>query len=368
MDNKKPYLTEETAIKAMRDFFRAKPFIVFGSGMSCALDERFGMNALKKVLVERIQKLNLADRKKSEWDTVISQLDNAVDLENALNAVSDKDLLKHIIKITGDFIAEIDKIYAYRIAGGKIQWPATRLFKKLVDTLPEGDRILHVLTPNYDMLFEYACDAAGIPYTNGLFGGVERRKDWEAVSRAMSEPERICRNRKMKTVYKHKKHIRLYKVHGSLNFFFHQNSFIENDAWMWAPPDFAERVIITPGLSKYQMLQKYRQELLQSADVAIDRATHFLFLGYGFNDSHLEEYIKRKLITQTCQGLIVTRDSNERIESLLKQSDNLWLVCKMEDETANGTRIYNKQYEDWLMLSNKSIWDIGEFTTQILGG
>ncbi len=264
--------------------------------------------------------------------------------------------------------ADLDKEFAFRIASGTSQWPAVRMLKKLVETLPEGDRILHVLTPNYDMLFEYACDFAGISYTNGLFGGVERKKDWRAVDRALLEPEHICHGRKMKRVYRHKKHVRLYKVHGSLNYFFHRNAVIENNAWMWNPPDFAERVMITPGLSKYQTLQRYRQELLQSADAAIDMATHFLFLGYGFNDTHLEEYIKRKLITQACHGLIVTRDSNPRIESLLSQSENLWLVCKTADPAINGSRIFNKQYSDGLVLTGKNLWDIGAFTTEILGG
>ncbi|HBK58518.1 MAG TPA: hypothetical protein DDZ37_04090 [Spirochaetaceae bacterium] len=367
MDNK-PCLTEEIAIKAIREFFRNKPFIVFGTGMSCALDERFGMNALQKALIEEIQKLALTGTKKTEWDAVISALNNGTDLENALNSVSDQDLLKQLTRITGDFIAEIDKTYAYRIANGESQWPATMILKKLVDTLPEGDPILHVLTPNYDMLFEYACDAAGIPYTNGLFGGVERRKDWQAVDRALKEAKQICQNRKMKIIYKHKKHVRLYKVHGSLNYFFHRNIVIENDAWMWNPPDYAERVMITPGLSKYQTLQRYRQELLQTADAEINKASLFLFLGYGFNDVHLEEYIKRKLIAQQCHGLIITKDSNARIESLLQQSDNLWIVCKMQEQNANGSRVYNKQYSDWLMLPDKKLWNIGEFTRQILGG
>ncbi|NLY02138.1 MAG: hypothetical protein GXY83_39140 [Rhodopirellula sp.] len=361
-----PPLTEDAAVDALRSFFRNKPFLFFGTGMSCALDIRFGMFALKDALIAGIQRCALTAAQKIEWDAVVSALNNGTDLENALNSVNDQDLLKILTGLTGDFIAGFDKDYAYRIAAGESQWPATGIVKRLVDTLPEGDRILHALTPNYDMLFEYACDVVGVSYTNGLFGGVERRKDWKAVDRAMLEPEQICQGRKMRTVYKPRKHVRLYKVHGSLNYFFHRNAVIENDAWMWNPPDYAERVMITPGLSKYQTLQRYRQELLQSADAAIDRATHFLFLGYGFNDGHLEEYIKRKLITQASHGLVITRDSNERIESLLAQSDNLWLVCKMENE--DGTRIYNKQYPDWLTLPGRSLWDICEFTKQILGG
>lgn len=363
-----PTLTEDIAVEALRNFFREKPFLFFGTGMSCAVDTHFGMRALQEALVKGIENCTLTNAQKTEWAAVASALESGTDLENALNSVNDSDLLKALTEITGSFVAGLDQEFAYQIAQGMTEWPANRLLKKLVDTLPEGDRILHALTPNYDMLFEYACDFACIPYTNGFFGGVERKTDWKAVDRAFLESEKICQSKKMKTIFRHKKHVCLYKVHGSLNYFFHRNIVVENNAWMWSPPDFAERVMITPGLSKYQTLQRYRQELLQSADAAIDKAAHFLFLGYGFNDNHLEEYIKRKLVTQACHGLIVTRDSNPRIEFLLGQSNNLWLVCStMDDQTGTGTRIYNKQYGE-LILPGKQLWDIREFTTRIFGG
>lgn len=360
-------LTEDIAIKAIRDFFKGKPFLFFGTGMSCALDSRFGMNALKDVLVAAMESRNLTDTQKAEWQTVNLALQNGNDLENALNSVSDPDLLTDVTEIIGSFVADIDQDFAYRIAQGAVEWPAIRLLKRLVDTLPEGDRVLHVLTPNYDMLCEYACDYAGIHYANGFSGGVERKIDWKATDCSMRTVERITYGRKIQSICKHRKHVRIYKVHGSLNYFFHRNAVIENNAWIWNPPAFAARVIITPGLSKYQTLQQYRQELLQSADTAIDRATHFLFLGYGFNDNHLEEYIKRKLISQACHGLIVTRDLNSRILSLLEQSPNIWLVCKTENTDREGTRILNMQYADWLVLPDKLLWDIAEFTKRILG-
>lgn len=361
-------LTEDVVINALRDFFRGKPFLIVGTGMSCAVDARFGMPALKDALLRGIETRTLTGSQRTDWEAVSLSLADGTDLETALNSVSDPDLLKTLTEVTGAFIAIIDQDLAFRISEGLVEWPAIRLVRKLVETLPEGDRILHVLTPNYDMLCEYACDFERIPYTNGLFGGIERKTDWKAVDRALLEPAQICHSKRMKTTYRHKKHIRLYKVHGSLNYFFHRDTLIENNAWMWKPPEFADRVMITPGLSKYQTLQKYRQELLQHADAAIEKATHFLFLGYGFNDTHLEEYIKRKLITQSCHGLIVTRDSNSRIEALLAQSDNLWLVCKIGDDAGDGTRVFNKKYSGWLMLPDKALWNIGEFTTQILGG
>jgi hypothetical protein len=136
--------------------------------------------------------------------------------------------------------------------------------------------------------------------------------------------------------------------------------------WIWNPPSFIRRVIVTPGASKYQVLQQYRQELIQDADKAIEKASRFLFLGYGFNDAHLDWYITRKLVTQKSRCLIITRDSNERIENILKNSDNLWLICKAKN--GNSSRVYNNQYTDSLLLDGINIWDIKEFDKYIFGG
>jgi hypothetical protein len=364
----KEILTEEVAFKKIRDFFREKPFLVFGTGMSCALDTKFGMHALQDELLLRMKEHSLNEEQNRQWEQVEQSLEDGLDLESSLDSVTDSDLLKLITKVTGNFIASIDRKYAFSIANGEVEWPAISLIKRMVETLPEGDPILHVLTPNYDMLFEYTCDCFRIPYTNGFTGGVERSTDWDAVNRSLLIPQKTVYGKRNKTVYKTQKHIRLYKVHGSLNYFFHRGNVVENNAWMWDPPNYALRVIITPGLSKYETLHRYRQELLKSADLAIDRSNHFLFLGYGFNDKHLEEYIKRKLVDQSCMGLIVTRDSNPRIESLLFEASNLWLICRLQEQGNDGTRIYNKQHSNWLNLPGRKIWDIQELTSFILGG
>jgi len=363
-----PPLTEEVALNSIRDFFRDKPFVFFGTGMSCALDDRFGMPALQEHLSRSVAPDAQASEQVQQWEQVMKSLQDGTHLESALDSVTDSSLLQKITTATGQFIASIDREYAFRIAGGDVTWPATHFFKRLVDTLPEGDRVLHVLTPNYDMLFEYACDSVNIPYTNGFFGGVQRKTDWTAVNQSLLLPERVRQRNRFMTVYKHRKHVRLYKAHGSLNFFFHQNVVVENNSWMWDPPDFSVRVMVTPGLSKYQTLHSYRQELLKCADAAIENASRFLFLGYGFNDKHLEEYIKRKLVTQGCNGLIITRDSNQRIEALLAEAGNVWLVCKMQKVGNDSTCIRNNHYSGWLCLPSKRLWKIDEFTAQMLGG
>lgn len=360
----RPVLDEREATEQLRSFFREKPLVVFGSGMSCALDERYGMAALREALCANVPARAMPDPQRAQWESVHEALEHGKDLESALDAVADQELLEAITVVTGGFIASLDREHARRIANGDCEWPPTKLFRMLVESLPEGDRRLHVLTPNYDLLLEHACDHAGIPYTNGFTGGIARQLDWRAARYGLLTPERTAVRGKLRVIHKSRKHIRLYKVHGSLNYFFHRDSVVENNSWIWDPPEYSQRVLITPGLSKYQTLQRYRQELLQTADRAISGSSHFLFLGYGFNDQHLEEYIARKLVRQGCHALIVTRTPNTRVEELLERAANLWLVCRDED----GTRIANRQYETDLRIPGCSLWDVGEFTSRILGG
>jgi hypothetical protein len=155
------------------------------------------------------------------------------------------------------------------------------------------------------------------------------------------------------------KHIRLYKVHGSLNLFNYKNKIVECDLWTHNIPAFAKRVVIAPGKNKHEIINQYRRELQFEADNAVDNAEKFLFIGFGFNDSHIEEYIRRKLLAGK-SGLIVTRDWNERIQSLLNGARNVKLIC-MSRNTGNDTEIhsYGKTVPD--LILEKSLWDVNEF-------
>ena len=303
-------LTENVAFSSIRDFFREKPLVIFGTGMSCAIDIRFGMGALSDELIKRILPESLTSAQRQQWAQVSRALDSGDDLETALVYVADIDLLQMVKEKTGDFISGIDREFAHKIAEAKVSWPASALIKRIVEKLPEGDPTLHIVTPNYDTLFEHACDLLGITYTNGFMGTTKRCLDWDAADRSLRIPQMVTRNRRRERKFRLRKHARLHKVHGSLSYFFYRNEVIENNAWMWDAPTFASRVIVTPGLTKYESLQNYRNELQKAADEAIDESSHFLFLGYGFNDSHLETYIRQKLTTSILQRF----DCDERFE------------------------------------------------------
>lgn len=359
-------LTKEIAYKEFQKYFQGKPFVLFGSGMSCAVDNKFGMASLEECLLDKLAKGKLNSVQQTEWNSVIKSLNSGIDFESAMNSVNDKDLIAKIVTITGDFVSKLEFKYSQEILNGNKNWPASTLFKQIVDCLPGTDRELHVATPNYDMLAEYAFEKAGIPYINGFYGGVTRHLNWKQSRRSITYVDKVSYRKKIKLVTREHRHIALYKVHGSLNLFLTNDNLIENNALLYMPrPKGTERLIITPGLSKYEKLHVYRDELLTGFDNAIRRHRFFLFLGFGFNDNQLiTRAILDKLKNKGCNGLIITKDTNDRINKLLGEAENSWLIC----QSGSGTLIKNKKYSAPLFLQNEELWKVDVFAQKILGG
>lgn len=362
-------LTKEIAYEAIQKFFEEKPFVLFGTGTSCAVDFRFGMTALKEYLLNEIPKVKLNPEQMKQWGVVEKALNHNPDLETAMNSIQDEALLNHIVEKTSCILVRLDQEYGYKILTSKISWPAKSLFEILVKSLPETDRILSVATPNYDLLAEYAFENAEIPYITGFTGGICRSLDWSQAIKSVTYREKNPVGKKIRKEVKFKKHIRLYKVHGSLNTFkLNDTTIVENNAWIASVPDGVTRLMVTPGISKYKKLHQSRSTLLSQFDSAIENHSSFLFIGFGFNDLQLNnDSLKKKLKDQNCPGLIITREINTGITQLLNECDNLWVVCKHGDSKNESTRIYNKQYSDWLYLEDKQIWKIDYFTKEILG-
>ncbi|MFW6760766.1 SIR2 family protein [Acinetobacter pittii] len=359
-------LTKKIAYTAITDFFsNQKPFVLFGTGTSCSLDLCFGMPALESHLRTSFSN-GLSESHEEQWQQVVNALDASThDFESAMDFIKDEDLTFKIIELTANFIANHDAKYAHQLMCGETEWPAGKLIKRLVDTLPQADKRLHVATPNYDLLAEYSFIGNGIPYITGFHGGYFRHFDWNQAKRAVQVIERSRgRNRQNFNIIENN-HIRLHKPHGSLNTFEFNNRLVECDGWILNKPPTINRAMITPGTAKYQRLHKDRTQLAEY-DNAVLEHTSFLFLGFGFNDSQLvNNNFLLKLKTDKCPALVITRDINSRVEKWLEDCPNMWIICKQEDN--NKTRIYNSSYKDWLYINDKELWRFDDFTNEFLG-
>lgn len=359
-------LTQDLAFNSLAKFFSETPFVFFGTGLSCAVDRAFGMPALQEALVHSILSSELNATAGPEWETVKSAIAGGRDLESALNEVSSSDLLERIRAETAKHLMGIDKSTCWRLCEGSAEWPAAKLIAQIVEKLPEGSPVLHVLTPNYDLLFEHAMERLQVPISTGFHGCINRRLDWDRASLQHSRLASDGFGRRLRTIAKPQKHLRLYKVHGSLSYFHHENQLIENLTWAWDPPPFSTRVMVTPGQSKFAVLQSFRRELQAPVDQEIDKASSFLFLGYGFNDTHLENYIRRKLVSQQSNALILTKAINPRIESLAADARKVWVVTSHPGASGGGCRIYNATYPAPLIVDSLDLWRADVFAREIL--
>ena len=354
------------AKKQLRDFFKVTPHVILGTGTSCAVDVGFGMGALKDVLFAKIKGESLDKKSARQWAKVEKALKDGADVEHSLDFATTDKLRELILKETGASVALLDQKFASSICKREREWSAMTIINKIVSGLSISDHnALNVITTNYDLLFEYACFAYGVKCVDGFSGSVVKSEDWAASLQTVCHKANVVRNRRKSAKNEFLRHVRLYKVHGSLNRFFINNEVVEVDMWIGNAPNDVERVIIAPGSSKYEKIQMYRRELQAKADESVEVANGFLFLGYGMNDAHIEKYIVQKIRKERKQAIFVTRDLNDRIEDFAKQNDGVWIVCGLEDPNT-GTRIYNNQLGGWLPITGKKLWEFSQFAKEIM--
>lgn len=363
-------LTKDEAYKELQGILREKVLLVVGTGASMALDTKFGMWALSEELRDDLPKqIEDNDEAKAQWGKVETRLKKDGNLEAALEEADNKFLRKTIVRVSGNFLAELDEKTKLKILNDDTGVPIGPFIQKLVNGLPEHDPALDIITPNYDLLIEHGCDKLKIPYIDGFYGGIKKYQDWEKAERQMFYNTYIPWGKKKRKVEREKKHIRLHKVHGSLNWFRKGDETFEDNSILYKPctdNTSYERIIITPGVSKFREAFMRTFNSFARANEAISRGETIVYIGYGFNDDHINKLLEKKN-----RGIIITKVLSGNAKALLDKSDDLWAVCHTmlgENEAEeNHTLIYNKAYQRPLIIKDSKIWDIEKFSKEVLG-
>lgn len=137
----------------------------------------------------------------------------------------------------------------------------------------ERDTPIEVFTTNYDLLVEEAFEEIGVPYFDGFVGSRQPFFDLRAIEDSL--------------IPKHWS--RLWKIHGSINWFQKMN----NQVYRSSNLEEKDPCIIHPSHLKYDQSRKMPYIAL------IDRLSSFLrqnsavliMSGYSFNDEHLNDTI-----------------------------------------------------------------------------
>lgn len=325
--------------------------MVVGSGLSCA-EGLPGMGELANHLCATIGP-DLVGDDASTW-AAITPLIVAKGLEAALLERPPTPMLESAIAAaTASLIGERERGVVTEVFAGTRKLRLTRLIAHVL----KPSTGLPIITTNYDRLVEVAVEEAGIgsdTMFSGRFAGILNERE----SRLS-----FCRNvtiKKRTVSYHFHPRALVYKPHGSLDWYLRDGK----PVWYAGDLPGASRLIITPGNNKFRNGYESPFDHHRSrGNEAIDRASRFLILGYGFNDDHLETHLS-PAIRGGKPTLMLTRSLSNSAEALATANANVIALDYAKQDDKDGTRVtINKTQHFYPGLA---LWDINSFITEVL--
>ena len=309
-------MNKEDIFRTIQEYTTDVPLVLIGTGASIPVGVP-GMPELANYLMDNLDSKYSSD---TNWCDISEKLRSGIDLESALTPYHlDGGLLNDIKKLTWELVTNADlKLFYEKVLFGKVL-PLSVLLQKLIQPHPHS---IDILTTNYDRYIEYCCDQIDILVDNRCSGMYLKKTDKNGLSK--------------------RDIINLLKVHGSLDSFcdIKTNESISIPLQQKIPNGFIPE-IITPGSDKYKaILTSTSREILHNADSLIDKASNFLCIGYGFNDSQIQE----KIITKIKAGtpiVVVTKSLSDNALDIINSNSRNYAVIM--DGGENATRfIINK--------------------------
>ncbi|WP_138420415.1 SIR2 family protein [Aquibacillus sediminis] len=216
-----------------------------------------------------------------------------------------------------------------------------KLFNLLFSVRKEDNhQPLNVFTTNYDLLIERTFESISAHYINGFTGVVNRLFDPSVFRLRYVDDENRYRE-KWDPV---SRFARLYKLHGSINWFFNGEYISEH---IGNETEFnGGETVIYPTINKHnQSLQTPYSELFRELSINLQKPnTTMIILGYGFPDEHINQLIQQALSNETFNLIIfgdITEEGLDKFHNQNKNKNNLHIIG---GDTMEGLKIHYLSY------------------------
>jgi len=303
----------------------------FGAGSSCA----FGLPNVYKLTDDIAEKLDagMKDvfiRLKESLSELYS--DKKISVEDILNYV------RQIREITGEKEERIYDGVSGKIAKDLDEQICKKIFEIIQDKEKAADikelrkffawldianrnYTKEIFTTNYDLLIEKAMEFNHIPYFDGFVGAYEPFFWPESIEKNIN-PTDLTFN-----------WIRLWKMHGSLNWAFRKEVLDESSKIIRVgkteKPE--NELVVYPSKEKYNLSRK--QPFIAYFDrlknYLIQGETLFIFSGYSFSDQHINEIIFNGLRQNPRLYSIVMCFSDEQVDTMESNASSYLNLCVM---------------------------------------
>lgn len=331
------------------------PKLIIGSGLSIAMKIP-GMSELSKELKESFKNIDdLVLRNK--WDKYKDKIDD-VGLEAALSNISpdEESFVETIKEITSEFI--LKKEYEQHIHILSEISGFEKLLKYLLETVSVNNKIIDIMTPNYDRIIEIICDKLGISTTLGFSGNLYQTFNENILKQPY---DFFSKNTPV---------VRIFKPHGSINWIKKDNKEYQINDYNLLKSNKHNIDIITPGGMKYKFsminsIFRCHREIFNEIITDSKKNYSIFIYGYGFNDQHFNSVFE-----DTSKDVIVlTRTVKNSFLDRAIKNENWTLFYKYQE---NDNDKFNEQtsymvYKGKKYSINIDLWDINVFSEIFLG-
>ena len=307
-------------VKQAQSYYSKSPTIILGSGASAA-HGLSGMGALAEHLIASVETADFDRDETESWSEFTTLLNDKVDLESALHQVRLSPRVNGcIVNATWELLSNEDyQLHRECLLNNNIL-PLGKLLRLLFRSTATE---VQIVTTNYDRIAEYASEQEGIHHYTGFSHGYTRR--------LVSDTDLRC-----------SRIVKIWKVHGSLDWCRNETGeIIGIGNHPDLPPGFTP-LIVTPGDEKYRTTHAAPfRDVISNADSSIANANSYLCIGYGFNDTHIQEKLIERCVRNRASITVIARDLTDSAKTLLLSSGvENYLAIEMA-EVASRSRIFS---------------------------
>jgi hypothetical protein len=327
---------------------KSNPLIILGSGASAGYGIP-GMWPLGAHLSGLALPAGIPKAEQEAWEKFLVELPKT-NLEQALTDVPlSSTLTKLIIESTWEFLNREDLRIFLQVCADRKFLALSKLYQHLFSST---SREIHVVTPNYDRLAEYAANAAGFSvYTGFNYGHLAHRAS--SPSPKIHEGKILVRT------------VSVWKVHGCFGWFADMDGVVTGLPPMEKIPAGMEPVIITPGIEKYRRThdEPFRT-IMHCADKCIQNASAYFCVGFGFNDQHLQTLLIERCQSEDVPLVLITQKISDTAKSFF-DNKKVRRYLALEQDGAD-TKMYSTEYPAGVIIPGTSIWKLDEFLAVVI--
>jgi hypothetical protein len=246
---------------------------------------------------------------------------------DGINGENAKNLDKNICDEIYDIIFKAESAANIDVSRKFITW---------LNHLPR-DFSKEIFTTNYDLIIEKAFESLLIPYFDGFVGSNEPFFSHESIEgKSLQDRPPVS-------------WIRLWKLHGSLGWFWKTNDGINPDRVIrlssGAKKDYPDsELVIYPSRDKYESSRKqpFTSYFDRLRDFSLSGEGVFIISGYSFSDEHINELIFSCLKQNNRLHVLAFFYSDEPIKKIVEEHKNYPNLTMIGKNTASISGVFGE--------------------------